>query len=297
MPSGTGKTVSLLSVIIAYQQAYATKDSRKLIYCSRTVPEIEKALAELKRLMAYRQKMGKKDNIFGLGLSSRKNLCVHQSVKNEKDSVTADSKCRNMTAPWIREKKDAQKCTFFENIEDLFKTNSDASIPFGVYTLEDFKDYAQKKGLCPYFLTRRILPFCNVIIYSYHYLLDPKVAEQVSRELSKDSIVIFDEAHNIDNVCTESLSIDITRPNLDKSTNCIQLLTNRIEDLKKSNSEKLQNEYKSLVQGLQNQNNSRLNDELLVNPGNIILIQFCQTTCCTKQCLEISDVLNILLRF
>lgn len=30
------------------------RPERKLIYCSRTVPEIEKALAELKRLMQYR---------------------------------------------------------------------------------------------------------------------------------------------------------------------------------------------------------------------------------------------------
>jgi DNA excision repair protein ERCC-2 len=41
------------------------------------------------------------------------------------------------------------------------------------------------------------MPFVDVIIYSFHYLLDPKVAEQVSNELSKDAIVVFDEAHNI----------------------------------------------------------------------------------------------------
>lgn len=28
-------------------------------------------------------------------------------------------------------------------------------------------------------------------------MLDPKVAELVSKELSKDCIVVFDEAHNI----------------------------------------------------------------------------------------------------
>lgn len=33
MPSGTGKTVSLLSLIVAYQQYYPEK--RKLVYCSR----------------------------------------------------------------------------------------------------------------------------------------------------------------------------------------------------------------------------------------------------------------------
>ena len=41
------------------------------------------------------------------------------------------------------------------------------------------------------------MPFVDVIIYSFHYLLDPKVAEQVSKEMSKDAIVVFDEAHNI----------------------------------------------------------------------------------------------------
>ena len=62
-----------------YWQFYPTK--RKLIYCSRTVPEIEKALAELKRLMEYREEMGAKDEEFrGLGLTSRKNLCLHPEV-------------------------------------------------------------------------------------------------------------------------------------------------------------------------------------------------------------------------
>ena len=36
MPSGTGKTVSLLSLIVAYQQYYPER--RKLIYCSRKGP-------------------------------------------------------------------------------------------------------------------------------------------------------------------------------------------------------------------------------------------------------------------
>lgn len=41
------------------------------------------------------------------------------------------------------------------------------------------------------------MPFLDVVIYSFHYLLDPKVADRVSGELSKDAIVVFDEAHNI----------------------------------------------------------------------------------------------------
>lgn len=37
----------------------------------------------------------------------------------------------------------------------------------------------------------------HVVVYSYHYLLDPKIAEVVSKELAKESVVVCDEAHNI----------------------------------------------------------------------------------------------------
>ena len=68
------------------------------------------------------------------------------------------------------------------------------------------------------------------MIYSFHYLLDPKVAEQVSKEMDKNSIVVFDEAHNIDNVCIESLSIDLTRSILDSAARSITSLTEKIEE-------------------------------------------------------------------
>ena len=93
MPSGTGKTISLLSVIVAYQLFHAQQASstdalhvsplapRRLIYCSRTVPEIEKALEELRRLMDYRAEvLGEREDFLGLGLTSRKNLCLNPEV-------------------------------------------------------------------------------------------------------------------------------------------------------------------------------------------------------------------------
>lgn len=36
-----------------------------------------------------------------------------------------------------------------------------------------------------------------MVVYSYHYLLDPKIAELVSKELARKAVVVFDEAHNI----------------------------------------------------------------------------------------------------
>jgi len=37
----------------------------------------------------------------------------------------------------------------------------------------------------------------NVVVFNYSYLLDPKIAEMVSKEFTKKAVVVFDEAHNI----------------------------------------------------------------------------------------------------
>ena len=78
-------------------QFYPTK--RKLIYCSRTVPEIEKALEELKRLMAYRlscaeteEEKEQERSFYGIGLTSRKNLCIQPEVGGVQASLTAFSR-------------------------------------------------------------------------------------------------------------------------------------------------------------------------------------------------------------
>lgn len=69
--------------------------------------EIEKALAELKALMKYRaDQLGKVEEFRGLGLTSRKNLCLHPSVKREKSGAVVDARCRSLTAGFVKEKKE-----------------------------------------------------------------------------------------------------------------------------------------------------------------------------------------------
>lgn len=267
MPSGTGKTVSLLSLIVAYQQHYP--EHRKLIYCSRTMSEIEKALAELAALMKYRSdQLGVVEDFRGLGLTSRKNLCLHPSVKREKSGAVVDSRCRSLTAGFVKEKKergeDVDLCIYHDNLDLLEPHNL---IPPGVWTLDGMLRYGEQQKQCPYFTARRMMPFCNVIIYSYHYLLDPKIAERVSKELSKDCIVVFDEAHNIDNVCIESLSIDLTEDSLRKAARGASNLERKITEMKDTDAEKLQNEYAKLVEGLREADEARDEGAFMSNPA------------------------------
>ncbi|KAG6162003.1 DNA-dependent ATPase of the nucleotide excision repair factor 4 complex [Claviceps purpurea] len=267
MPSGTGKTVSLLSLIVAYQQFMPEK--RKLIYCSRTMSEIEKALEELRELMKYRTKeLGYEEDFRGLGLTSRKNLCLHPSVKREKSGTVVDARCRSLTAGFVKEKKERGEnvdlCVYHDNLDLLEPHNL---IPNGVWTFEGILSYGEEHKQCPYFTARRMMQYCNVVIFSYHYLLDPKIAERVSRDFSKDCIVVFDEAHNIDNVCIEALSTDITEDSLRRATRGAHNLEQKITEMRRTDQEQLQNEYQKLINGLRETEQARQEDSFMGSPA------------------------------
>lgn len=112
-------------------------------------------------------------------------------------------------------------------------------------------------------------------------MLDPKVSNLVSRELEQESIVVFDEAHNIDNVCIEALSVTIDKRGLDSSSryyffhlasheadSSIGRLQSKVAEMKASNSQRLVEEYRALVAGLTDQGILRNAgaDTILANP-------------------------------
>ena len=126
MPTGTGKTVTLLSLITSYQ--YAHPDTGKLIYCTRTVPEMTKCMEELKRVIAYRDEVLSKallvpaahapsadSTVLGgegglavpragvppflaVCLSARRNMCVNDDVMARgSEGANVDVACRSLT--------------------------------------------------------------------------------------------------------------------------------------------------------------------------------------------------------
>jgi DNA excision repair protein ERCC-2 len=237
---------------------FKPKEKRKLIYCTRTVPEMQKVLEELKNLIKYiEKKTQKKCDLLGIGMSSRKNLCINKDVisSNDTKGIVIDSLCRNLTTYWVREKAKEFKnpeeagiklCKYYEQVEI---EGIDTSLT-GVYTLEEIKKYSENKGLCPYFTSRNYMEIANIIVFSFNYLLDPKIASIISKDFDKNSIIVFDEAHNIDGVCIESLSININKNTLDKTEDNLETLKEKIDEFREKNSNKLKEEYNKLVNGL-----------------------------------------------
>ena len=203
----------------------------------------------------------------GLMLSSRKNLCLHPEVKGERDGKIVDSRCHALTAPHVREKHQTDSqvpiCSLYETFD---AGGRELLVPPGVYNLEDLRQYCGGKGWCPYFFTRWAIGQAQVVVYSYHYLLDPKIAEIVSKDLARNTCIVFDEAHNIDNTCIDSMSVKISRRLVDRCLESVTVLESEMARLKAENSAKLQTEYEALVAGLRNAQERRETEQALGNP-------------------------------
>lgn len=142
MPTGTGKTVSLLALIIAYL-AQKQESIKKLIYCTRTVVEMEKTLREVKFVMDARERHKAKSNVkfLGVGLSARRNLCIHPEIQGIKDNYKVDAECRKRTADWVRADRargqEVELCSFYEDFQ-----NDGAwlkKVEEGIYSLDDLR--------------------------------------------------------------------------------------------------------------------------------------------------------------
>ena len=78
-------------------------------------------LAELRNLQKYREKeVGAAAQILALGLSSRKNMCIHPEVAEEGSRESVDAKCRKLTASWVRGCVGGRReTTFVDTVQDI----------------------------------------------------------------------------------------------------------------------------------------------------------------------------------
>lgn len=99
----------------------------------------------------------------------------------------------------------------------------------------------------------------------------------VSKELESETIVVFDEAHNIDSVCIEALSVTINERGLEQATRSLGRISSEVSRLKASDSQRLQNEYQNLVNGLIDQGllDAPINDIGMTSVRALEVVLFC----------------------
>ena len=87
-----------------------------------------------------------------------------------------------------------------------------------VRTPDEIYEYAESEGLCGYELLKEGMEELDLVVCNYHHLLDPGIREQFFRWLGRDPdevIVVFDEAHNIEDAARDHASRTLTENTLD----------------------------------------------------------------------------------
>ncbi|XP_025110189.1 LOW QUALITY PROTEIN: regulator of telomere elongation helicase 1-like [Pomacea canaliculata] len=165
----------------------------KIIYASRTHSQLSQAVQELKKT-AY-------SSVKTAVIGSREQLCVNEQVKKEVSNTAKVHLCRA--------KVSAHRCHHYNVLEDLKRNAEVRHIVGNVVDIEDLVSHGSKSKVCPYYLAREIKSDADIIFMPYNYLLDPKSRRTHGVEL-QGNIVIFDEAHNLERICEESASFDLS---------------------------------------------------------------------------------------
>jgi Rad3-related DNA helicase len=76
-----------------------------------------------------------------------------------------------------------------------------------VLDIEDLFEKGKNSQICPFYLGRDLLKPAHVVFLPYNYLLNDGFLDTV-RDFIGESIMIFDEAHNVPNSAQENQSFE-----------------------------------------------------------------------------------------
>ncbi|XP_051967242.1 regulator of telomere elongation helicase 1 [Xyrauchen texanus] len=191
-------------------------DIPKIIYASRTHSQLTQVITELKNT-SYRPKV--------CVLGSREQLCINQEVMRHESNHIKVHMCRA--------KVSTRSCVFYNNVDEK---STDKEIMNSILDVEDLVKTGKKQRVCPYYLSRSIKQHADIIFMPYNYLLDPKSRRAHNIEL-KGAVVIFDEAHNVEKMCEESTSFDLTPYDIISAIEAVdRLLREQASDISKAES-------------------------------------------------------------
>ncbi|KAL5971959.1 hypothetical protein TSMEX_000350 [Taenia solium] len=214
-PTGTGKTLALLCATLGWLEHQMGKGSKSavqsddfddfmeenmqrtpsfctqiphIIYATRTHKQISQVIRELRKT--------KYSTVGMCILSGRTRSCINPEVRKQSNVNDA---CQNLKGT----------CPF-----DLGKNRQIMARRMRALNLDtpwDLEEYVEamvKVHTCPYFFAFKLFERVPLCFCPYNYLLDPVFRETVASEIS-GSVIIIDEAHNIEGAARAATSVTL----------------------------------------------------------------------------------------
>lgn len=131
-------------------------------------------------------------------IGSRDQLCIHPDLAKES----------NANKIQLCKIKVTNRSCHFHNRLDSQKDNPEFR-ESRVLDIEELVRVGKKLKCCPYYASKELVEDAEIIFMPYNYLLDPKMRKANKIDL-QNTIIILDEAHNVEKMCEESASAAIT---------------------------------------------------------------------------------------
>lgn len=199
-PTGTGKTISLLSVCTNFAQHDSdnlynllfSENKTKIYYCSRTHTQLAQVLHELDtNINQYNTVI----------LGSRKLYCIHPIQSTCNDIEELNSKCHELIAN--------NKCEYYKG---SFYQSRNADV-----------NELRQKGLCekfcPYYYSKSRAALCEIVLLPYNLLFTKEGRSSADIDLD-EKIIIVDEAHNICDTIIELNTVELVFSEIKKIIYC-----------------------------------------------------------------------------
>lgn len=165
-------------------------------------------VAEL-RTTAYRPKVAV--------LGSREQLCVHDKI-SKLPRLAVNSACQNLN--------NKHACSYKSNLEGYQGAVEGAGdSPSPIYDIEDLVKVGRRDNICPYYYSRDFSEYADIIFLPYNYLLDTSIRSTLNVRWEQ-SVVVFDEAHNIEKVASDAASFSMSSSEI---ATCIRELQQVLE--------------------------------------------------------------------
>ena len=227
-PTGTGKTLCLLCSSLAYlkyireelikeqKNNVINEENKKrqpvIFYTSRTHAQIANVIKELKKTI-YRP--------INAVISSRDQSCVNEYLNNFTGGIL-NLKCKYAT------KKG--ECKYYKSKSLQGKGWS----AFDGLTVDELKEKGKKYKFCPYYYEKDKSQNADIVFLPYNYIFDMKILARMKLILN-NSILIIDEAHNLQDVCCDSSSVDINTFIIEEIVNDLNSLKNHLKEYENLN--------------------------------------------------------------
>ncbi|VDM30805.1 unnamed protein product [Hydatigera taeniaeformis] len=217
-PTGTGKTLCLLCASLGWLEHILNQQQLKsleqprcnasssglsnpsnkfysplLIFSSRTHAQLNQAVQAFKSTAYSSRRIGV--------LGSRDQLCSLPEVRNLETNSAKVYQCRLRVS--------TRSCEYYRNFDAGRDKLLDTVRRSKIIDIEDLAKFGRENRACAYYLSREMKSDAEILFMPYNYLLDVKIRTLYGIEIT-NAVVIFDEAHNIAQVCEDAASATLT---------------------------------------------------------------------------------------